>query len=74
MNMKKLKLSDLKVKSFVTNITLENQRTVKGGRIPDTGIVACDAGGPGNTDNITCQSAVDACNTANTGCTNPEWC
>ena len=56
MKSKKLNLSELKVKSFVTDLESEKENTVKGGRI-FTEINGC----AGQSENFECPSVPPAC-------------
>ena len=54
--MKKLKIQELKVQSFVTSLSKESENTLKGGDCP------------GNSDNLNCNSAAACENTAAAVC------
>ena len=64
--MKKLKLDDLKVKSFVTSLDEKNVNTIKGGGHGDSHGVGCSNENECNSiGEFGCDSAIDACPTIN---------
>ena len=60
----KVKLSQLKVTSFVTTMSIELQNTVKAGRFPVDSIDPGDSDACGTQNPIQCPSLIDGCPSA----------